>query len=62
MKEVLGKNFDGTIVSDGLSSYATYVKNISQKANLQRCWTHLLREAEDRADKIEVFWKPESLK
>ncbi len=53
LKEVLGKNFDGIIISDGWSSYATYVKNISPKADLQRCWAHLLREAEDRADKIE---------
>ncbi len=51
LKEVLGKEFDGTIVSDGWSSYATYVKNISPGANLQRCWAHLLREAEDLADK-----------
>ncbi|KXA95364.1 hypothetical protein AKJ65_01940 [candidate division MSBL1 archaeon SCGC-AAA259E19] len=53
LKEVLGKDFDGTIVCDGWSSYATYVKNTSPKADLQRCWAHLLREAEDRADKIE---------
>ncbi|KXB04606.1 hypothetical protein AKJ49_01900 [candidate division MSBL1 archaeon SCGC-AAA382A03] len=53
LKEVLGKDFDGTIVSDGWSSYATYIKNISPQADLQRCWAHLLREAEDRADKIE---------
>jgi len=53
LKEVLGKDFDGIIVSDGWSSYAAYVKNISPKADLQRCWAHLLREAEDRAGKIE---------
>ncbi len=53
LKEVLGENFDGTIVCDGWSSYATYVKNIAPGTDLQRCWAHLLREAEDLADKCE---------
>ncbi|KXB06989.1 hypothetical protein AKJ52_01210 [candidate division MSBL1 archaeon SCGC-AAA382C18] len=53
LKEILGKNFDGTIVCDGWSSYATYVKNIAPEADLQRCWAHLLREVEDLADKRE---------
>ncbi len=30
-----------------------YVKNVSPGAGLQRCWAHLLREAEDLADKGE---------
>ncbi|KXB08441.1 transposase [candidate division MSBL1 archaeon SCGC-AAA382M17] len=53
LKEVLGKDFDGIIVCDGWSSYATYVKNVSPGADLQRCWAHLLREVEDLADKCE---------
>ncbi len=53
LKEVLGRDFDGIIVSDGWSSYATYVKNIAPETDLQRCWAHLLREAEDLADKCE---------
>ncbi len=53
LKEVLGKDFDGIIVCDGWSSYATYVKNISPEADLQRCWAHLLREAEDLANRCE---------
>ncbi|KXB08106.1 hypothetical protein AKJ55_01450 [candidate division MSBL1 archaeon SCGC-AAA382M17] len=53
LKEVLGKDFDGIIVCDGWSSYATYVKNVSPEACLQRCWAHLLRKVEDLADKCE---------
>ncbi|KXA89221.1 hypothetical protein AKJ57_05640 [candidate division MSBL1 archaeon SCGC-AAA259A05] len=47
LKEVLGSDFYGTIVSDGWSSYATHVKNIAANSDLQRCWAHLLREADD---------------
>jgi len=53
LKEVLGEGFDGIIICDGWSSYATYIKNVSPEADLQRCWAHLLREAEDLADKVE---------
>ncbi|KXB03972.1 hypothetical protein AKJ47_01315 [candidate division MSBL1 archaeon SCGC-AAA261G05] len=47
LKEVLGEDFHGIIVCDGLSSYAAYIKNIAPGSNLQRCWAHLLREADD---------------
>jgi hypothetical protein len=40
LAEVLGKDFKGRIVCDGLKSYS----NFSDR--LQRCWAHLLREAE----------------
>ena len=40
LSEVLGKDFKGHIVCDGLKSYS----NFSDR--LQRCWAHLLREAE----------------
>jgi len=40
LKETLGKNFPGTIVCDGLKSYPNFTHNI------QRCWAHLLREAD----------------
>ncbi len=53
LKEVLGKDFDGIIVCDGWKSYATYIENVSQQADLQRCWAHLLKEAGDLADKCE---------
>ncbi|KXB02937.1 hypothetical protein AKJ47_03110, partial [candidate division MSBL1 archaeon SCGC-AAA261G05] len=45
--EVLGEDFYGIIVCDGWSSYATFVKNIAPDSGLQRCWAHLLREADD---------------
>jgi transposase len=40
LAEVLGKNFRGHIVCDGLKSYSNF------SGRLQRCWAHLLREAE----------------
>ncbi len=53
LKEILGEEYDGIIISDGWSSYATYVKNIAPNSELQRCWAHILREADDLADKRE---------
>src|SRR5699024_11830225 len=43
-EEVLGEDFDGTIVCDGWTAYPAFSRN------LQRCWAHILREAEDVAD------------
>lgn len=40
LKEVLGKQYDGVIVSDGLRSYSNY------PAKQQRCWAHILRDVE----------------
>ncbi len=40
LAEVLGKDFKGRIVCDGLKSYSNF------SGRLQRCWAHLLREAE----------------
>ena len=42
--EILGAEFDGTIVCDGWSAYPAFHED------LQRCWAHLLREADDLAD------------
>ena len=42
--EVLGEDFAGTIVCDGWTAYPAF----SEK--LQRCWAHILREAEDVAE------------
>lgn len=39
VEEVLGRNYEGVLNCDGLSSYQKVVKKI------QRCWAHLLREA-----------------
>jgi transposase len=44
-EEVLGEDFAGTIVCDGWTAYRAF------SSNLQRCWAHILREAEDAADK-----------
>lgn len=46
IKEVLGKKFKYTIVCDGWRVYSSYTDNI------QRCWAHLLREAESLAKKL----------
>jgi transposase len=43
-EEVLGEDFDGTVVCDGWTAYPAF------SSNLQRCWAHILREAEDMAD------------
>jgi transposase len=43
-KEVLGEDFDGTVVCDGWTAYPAFCDD------LQRCWAHLLREAEDVAE------------
>ncbi|APX00026.1 MULTISPECIES: IS66 family transposase [Natrialbaceae] len=41
--EVLGEDFPGTVICDGWTAYPAF------SSNLQRCWAHLLREAEDAA-------------
>jgi len=46
--EVLGEDFAGTVVCDGWTAYPAFT------SNLQRCWAHLLREAEDVAEDHEV--------
>ena len=45
LKEVLGKTYDGVIVSDGWRSYSNYA------SRNQRCWAHILREVRHVADK-----------
>jgi len=47
LKEVLGKDFRGVIVCDGWRSYPSFTSRI------QRCWAHLLREAEYLAERID---------
>ncbi|MDL0118736.1 IS66-like element ISH10B family transposase [Halobacterium salinarum] len=41
--EVLGEDFAGTVICDGWTAYPAF------SSTLQRCWAHLLREAEDVA-------------
>ncbi|GAB7121256.1 IS66 family transposase [Halobacterium salinarum] len=43
--EVLGEDFAGTVICDGWTAYPAF------SSNLQRCWAHILREAEDAAEK-----------
>jgi transposase len=45
--EVLGEDFEGTVVCDGWTAYPAFSND------LQRCWAHLLREAEDVAENHE---------
>ena len=45
VREMLGCNYKGIIISDGLKSYASYTDR------RQRCWAHILRELEELAKK-----------
>jgi transposase len=47
MEDVLGKNYEGVIIGDGIETYRQYTDKI------QRCWAHLLRESADLAEKYE---------
>ncbi len=42
VETILGKDFQGSLVSDGWSTYETYSKK--KKIKHQRCWAHLKRE------------------
>jgi transposase len=45
LDEILGYNYRGIIICDGLSAYEEYTKY------LQRCWAHILRETREFAKK-----------
>jgi len=47
LEEILGRGFGGVIVCDGWRPYSSFTSRI------QRCWAHLLREAEHLAERIE---------
>jgi len=47
IEKTLGKNFDGIIICDGWKPYSSFTDKI------QRCWAHLLREADELADDYE---------
>jgi len=47
LREVLGKDFKGVIVCDGWKSYPSFTDRI------QRCWAHLLREAQCLAEHVD---------
>jgi transposase len=44
IERTLGKDFDGILVCDGWKPYTSFTKRI------QRCWAHLLREADNLAE------------
>lgn len=46
-REVLGVDYDRVVVRDGWTGYHTL-----QRAQVQRCWAHLLREAKEHADTL----------
>lgn len=45
LDDILGHNYAGIIICDGLSAYEEYTKY------LQRCWAHILRETKEMAEK-----------
>jgi transposase-like protein len=47
LDEILGHNYQGIIICDGLSAYEEYTKY------LQRCWAHILRETREMAKKFD---------
>ena len=47
LDEILGYNYKGIIICDGLSAYEEYTKY------LQRCWAHILRETKELAENYE---------
>jgi transposase len=47
LKEVLGRRYSGVVVCDGWKSYSNFTDRI------QRCWAHLLREADYLAEHVE---------
>ena len=47
LDEILGYNYSGIIICDGLSAYEEYTKF------LQRCWAHILRETKEMAEKYD---------
>lgn len=47
LDEILGYNYQGAIICDGLSAYKEYTKF------LQRCWAHILRETRELAEKYD---------
>lgn len=49
-KEILGNDFHGAMVNDGWKPYGEYAKE--HGLQMGRCWSHILREADDLAEKM----------
>lgn len=50
LEEILGKGWSGTIVCDGSRSHHSFAKD-NPGVSIQRCWAHLLTEADELAEK-----------
>jgi transposase len=50
LEEILGKDWRGTIVCDGSRSHHSFAKD-HPGVSIQRCWAHLLTEADELAEK-----------
>ena len=49
LEDILGKDWDGTLVCDGLRSHHSFAKRSGAK--VQRCWAHLLDDSKELAEK-----------
>jgi transposase len=49
-EEILGDEFDGAMMNDGWKPYGEYAKE--RGLRMGRCWSHILREADDLAEKM----------
>jgi transposase len=49
LEDILGKDWDGTMVCDGLRSHHSFARKSGAK--IQRCWAHLLKESKELAEK-----------
>jgi transposase len=49
LEEILGKDWKGTMGCDGLRSHHSFARKSG--ARIQRCWAHLLTEADELAEK-----------
>jgi transposase len=52
LEEILGKDWSGTIVCDGSRSHHSFAKD-HPEVSIQRCWAHLLTEADELAERTE---------
>lgn len=50
LDEILGNDFDGAMVNDGWKPYGEYAHE--HGLQMGRCWAHILREADDLAEKM----------
>lgn len=51
LDEILGEEWDGTLICDGLRSHHSFARKSGAK--IQRCWAKLLKESKELAEKYE---------